>query len=323
MKVGLMFHGSRETRDTVNLDEHRLGPTASAFRDEGLEVAAVVYNDDFAEEVREQLLRLDGVQVWINPITDDGHTRAKLDDLLGEVASKGVLISSHPDVIQKIGTKKVLFDTRGLGWAGDVRLYCSADEMAAGLSASLQMGPRVIKQHRGHSGHGIWKVLNVGSDRVNVKPAARGSVDAEMGFGEWVESCRPYFEIGPMLDQEYNPEIARGMVRSYLVRDKVEGFGHQEVNALVPGAEPGVRLYHTRDHPDFQTLKRKVEDEWLPQLMATVDMNETELPHLWDLDFMFRGDGFMLCEINISSVYPYPDSAMQPLARSFRDRLTH
>ena len=30
MKIALVFHGTRETRDAVDLDTHRLGPTAAA-----------------------------------------------------------------------------------------------------------------------------------------------------------------------------------------------------------------------------------------------------------------------------------------------------
>lgn len=125
-----------------------------------------------------------------------------------------------------------------------------------------------------------------------------------------------------MLDQPYNPRIVEGVVRCYLVQDRVEGFGHQEVNALVPGADPGPRLYYPSDHPDFQGLKREVELNWTPQLMTTVGVAIDELPMLWDIDLMFADGGYMLCEINVSSVYPYPESAMSPLAKAFKSALT-
>ena len=108
-----------------------------------------------------------------------------------------------------------------------------------------------------------------------------------------------------MLDQEYNPRIVDGTVRCYLVGDRVEGFGRQEINALVPGTDPGPRLYSPPDDPRFQDLKDQFETNWLPELLTTVDLSREDLPMLWDGDFMFREDGgYMLCEINISSVYP-------------------
>jgi hypothetical protein len=322
VKIALTWHGNRETRETVKLEEHRLGPTAEAFRAQGFEVEPCVYNDDFADEVREQLLGVDAVQVWVNPITDDGHTRSTLDPLLREIAASGVLVSSHPDTIQKMGTKDVLYTTRAMGWGSDVRRYASLEEMRTGLENSLQTGPRVLKQFRGHSGQGIWKITPTDDPRrVLARHAPRGSEEEEVSLADWIQSCSPYFVTGPMLDQGYNPRIVEGTIRCYFVQDRIEGFGHQEVNALVPGADPGPRHYFPPDRPDFQDLRRRAENEWVPKLMSTVGVSPVQLPMLWDIDLMFAEDGYMLCEINVSSVYPYPESAMTPLAKAFRAAL--
>jgi hypothetical protein len=322
MKVALVFHGNRESRDTVRLDEHRLGPTAAAFRAEGFEVEPCVYNDEFADEVRDQLCAVDGVQVWVNPITEDGHTRSKLDPLLKEVAAGGVFVSSHPDTIQKMGTKEVLYTTRDMSWGSDVRRYESQEELAEGLRESLKKGPRVVKQFRGHSGQGIWKITPTSDpSRILAKHAPKGNEEHEISLDDWIASCVLYFESGPMYDQEYNPRIGEGTIRCYFVKDRIEGFGHQEVNALVPGIDSGPRLYFPPDRPDFQELKKRAEGEWLPQLMASTGVSLAELPMLWDIDLMFRDGGYMLCEINISSVYPYPETAIVPLARAFKARL--
>jgi hypothetical protein len=53
-----------------------------------------VYEDGARDHIRQQLLGLDGVLVWINPI-QDGANRAQLDGLLREVSAKGVLVSAH------------------------------------------------------------------------------------------------------------------------------------------------------------------------------------------------------------------------------------
>lgn len=321
-KIALMWHGSRETRDTAKLHDHRLGPTAEAMRAEGLDPEAAVYNDEFADEVREQLLKVAAVQVWVNPITDDGRTRTKLDAMLREVSDCGVLVRSHPDTIQKMGTKDVLYKTRMMAWGSDVRRYYSMEEMRSELPKSLLTGPRVLKQSRGHSGQGIWKLAPTADrSRILAKHAPRGSQEESLSLDHWIESCAGYFESGPMLDQPYNPRIAEGTIRCYFVRERIEGFGHQEVNALVPGADPGPRLYFPADRPDFQNLRREAESVWLPQLMSAVGLTHDELPMLWDIDLMFADDGYMLCEINVSSVYPYPESAMKPLARAFKSAL--
>lgn len=322
-RIALMFHGNRETRDTGKLDaEHRLGPTAEAFREEGFAVEPCVYNDEFTDEVREQLLKVDAVQVWVNPVTEGGGDRSKLDALLREVADAGVFVKSHPQTIQKMGTKEVLYTTRDMSWGSDVRRYATLEDMRDGLPESLLTGPRVLKQFRGHSGQGIWKITPKGDpSRVFARHAPRGSQEEDVSLDDWIASCAGYFETGPMFDQPYNPRIADGTIRCYLVRDRIEGFGHQELNALAPGTDPGPRLYYPPDRPDFQGLKRQAENEWVPQLMSAVGVSLDELPMLWDIDLMFADGGYMLCEINVSSVYPYPESAKLPLAKAFRATL--
>ncbi|HEX4616169.1 MAG TPA: hypothetical protein VH230_09670, partial [Stellaceae bacterium] len=56
---------------------------------------------EFADEVRQELLVVDGVLVWVDPI-HQGKTRTALDPLLREVAA-GPWVSAHPDVILQMG----------------------------------------------------------------------------------------------------------------------------------------------------------------------------------------------------------------------------
>src|SRR5499425_2095392 len=103
-RVAMMFAGDPGTRATLKVEETRLGKIAKALRNVGLDVEAAVYADAVAAEVREQLLRVDGVLVWVDPVRKDGN-RAQLDRLLRDVASRGVFVSAHPDLILKMGTK--------------------------------------------------------------------------------------------------------------------------------------------------------------------------------------------------------------------------
>ena len=58
------------------------------------------------DEVRQQLLAVDGVLVWVNPL-DDGLTRTRLDPMLRAVASKGPWVSAHPEVVLKMGVREI------------------------------------------------------------------------------------------------------------------------------------------------------------------------------------------------------------------------
>src|SRR5215813_13507885 len=157
-RVAMMFAGDPSSRATLKLDETRLGDIAKALRNVGLDVEAAVYADEVADEVREQLLRVDGVLVWVDPVRKDGN-RAKLDPLLCDVASHGVFVSSHPDLILKMGTKEVLYRTRNMSWGTDTRLYTTVEQFRRELPQCLAEGkPRVLKQYRGNGGIGVWKV---------------------------------------------------------------------------------------------------------------------------------------------------------------------
>jgi hypothetical protein len=116
-----------------------------------------VYNDDIPEEVRAQLLKADGVLVWVDPI-HEGRTREVLDQMLRDVATRGPWVSAHPDVIIKMGVKEVLYRTKHLGWGTDTHLYQSMAEFLATFPRRLRThGPLVIKQNRGNGGHGVLK----------------------------------------------------------------------------------------------------------------------------------------------------------------------
>ena len=194
--------------------------------------------------------------------------------------------------------------------------------------------PRVLKQNRGNGGIGVWKVEAVDPRapvlRVRARHALRGSQESEASLEEFVARCAPYFQgDGRIIDQVYQPRLTEEIVRCYQVRDRVAGFGEQLINALYPapfGAapadapSPGPRLYYPSTRADFQKLKNRLEREWLPEMCRVLSIDPAELPVIWDADFMYGPkdatgeDTYVLCEINISSVYPFPDEALMPLA---------
>lgn len=338
-RVALLRHGDCETRKTAILEGDRLGALAEALRLAGVTAELAIYNDDCADEVRGQLSGVDGVLVWVNPV-EQGRDRTVLDALLRQIADAGILVSAHPEVIQKMGTKDVLVRTREMSWGTDTHLYATPEELRQQLPRRLNEGrPRVLKQYRGCGGNGVWKVERHPHDPtlLRVRHAQRGSAEQDIPTQEFLSQCEAYFTHGGrMIDQAYQERLPDGMVRCYLVQDKVAGFGHQAVNALFPSApgaspgdapQPGPRLYHPPTAPEFQAIKTKMEDEWLDALCRTLAIETGSLPLLWDADFLFGpkdaegNDTYVLCEINVSSVYPFPDSALEPLAQATRERL--
>ncbi len=325
-RVALLYPGDRAARDAADPAASRFAPLFEALAAAGVAAVPAVYHDDFAAEVEAQLRGVRAVLVWHNPI-EGGRTRRVLDALLQRVAAQGVFVSAHPDTVLRLGTKDVLVDVRDLPFGCDTYRVASLAQLQAELPARLAQGPRVLKQHRGHSGIGVWRVERVGIDRYALRHAMRGAEPEEGPFAHVLERLAPYFENdGHMVDQAWQPRLAEGMVRAYLVQDRVAGFGHQAVNALYPAGPdgvappPGPRLYSDAADVRFQGLRRRLEGGWVAQLMQRVGVTPERLPLLWDADFMFgEGDNdWVLCEINVSSVAPYPAAADRALVQAVR-----
>src|SRR5581483_8730284 len=163
----------------------------------------------------------------------------------------------------------------------DTHLYRSETEFRAAFPDRLRTaGPRVLKRNRGNGGQGVWKVEAVFGDAVRVLQAFRGSVPEELSLAAFMARCSPYFAAdGCMVDQPFQPRLPEGMIRCYMGADRVIGFGHQLIKALVepppegpdsPAAQPGPRIMHGPDAPAFQALRKKMENEWTPQLRQTL-----------------------------------------------------
>jgi hypothetical protein len=338
-RVALVWRDTPTTREEQS-DRFGFAATAEALQSAGLEPEPCLYAEEREAEVEAQLGTVDAVLVWVNPI-HEGRDRRPLDALLARVAERGVLVSAHPRAIQAIGTKEVLHRTRAMPWGANTRLYRSVEAMAAALPSRLGAGEaRVLKQNRGHSGIGIWRIER-GADSapgpemiVRVRHAPRGRQEEVLTLSAFLARGAGCFaEGGMMLEQPYAHRLPEGMIRCYLVGDRIEGFGHQAIHALhppPPGApadaapEPGPRLYSGPDDPRFQHLRRLMHGGWVAQLLAVSGLARTDLPLLWDADFLLGAKGpdtSMLCEMNVSSVSPFPDSVLVPLATEVGARL--
>ena len=341
-KIAIVWRGDGAARAEATPENNRYSRIFSELRALGIDAEPAVYCEELQDEVRAQLMKADGVLVWVNPLQGE-RTREKLDALLREVAATGRFVSAHPDVILKMGVKEVLHRTKHLGWGADTWLYRSAAEFHGSFPLQLRAsGPRVIKQNRGNDGQGVWKVeLNTQPHRatpsVTVLEARRGSMPETLPLETFIARCDPYFDWGGcIIDQPFQPRLPDGMIRCYMGADKVAGFGHQKIKALIPpppegpdapAAQPGPRIMHGPDAPPFQALRTKMETEWTPQMMNVLGIERHSLPIIWDADFLYGprdaagADTHVLCEINVSSVFAIPDQAPAAIARLTRRRL--
>ena len=179
----------------------------------------------------------------------------------------GLWVSAHPDVILKMGVKEVLHRTKHLGWGTDTHLYRDRrvrfdEEFPPRLQSA---GPRVLKQNRGNGGQGVWKVELVLQRRGTRRPSyaccrrAGAACPKRCRSTDFMRRCEAYFaDGGCIVDQPFQPRLPDGMIRCYMGADKVVGFGHQFIKALIPpppegpdsqAAQPGPRIMHSASAP--------------------------------------------------------------------------
>jgi uncharacterized protein DUF6815 len=330
-RVGLLWRREWDPPqpDGVDVVGCRLRGVFAAFAELGTAAEPVVFADDALDAVRAQLLELDGVLVWVNPI-EQGLDRSRLDALLRDVAAAGVWVSAHPDVIARMATKTVLVDTRAMSWSSDTRLYVSSAQLRDELPSRLGSGPRVLKQQRGMGGQGVWKV-ELRDGALTVQDASGDGAFERVSLDDFVRRCEPYFAGGAaMVEQPFQERIGDGMIRVYLTHDRVVGFAHQYPRGLRPasaGEPPPGKVFDLPNAPQYAALREQMEREWVPELQRLLDLNTYELPVIWDADFLYGPrsadgeDSYVLCEINASSTFAFPEHAMPTVARAALDRI--
>jgi hypothetical protein len=341
-RIAIVWRGDTASRASATPENNRYHEIFSELRALGLEAEPAVYSEEVHDEVRAQLMKVDGVLVWVNPL-DGGRTREKLDPMLREVAASGRFVSAHPDTILKMGTKEILYRTKHLGWGVETRLYRTVEEFREGLLAGIRSKrPRVIKQNRGNAGQGVWKVewldqpANAGPI-IRVLEARRGSVPETLWLEDFVARCEPYFGWGGcIIDQPFQARLPEGMIRCYMGGDKVVGFGQQKIRALIPPppegpdapeAQPGPRNMFGQNALPFQALRNEMESRWTPQMADILGLDRNSLPVIWDADFLYGPrdtagqNTYVLCEINVSCVFAIPDDAPAAIARLTLQRL--
>lgn len=342
-RIGLLFRGDRSGPPLAGRAQV-LSDVFVALGELGVDAVPVVYADDAVEEVWDQVNGLDGVLVWVNPI-QDGANRAALDELLREAASEGRFVSAHPEVIAKMGTKEVVYRTKGPGWGTDTHLYESAAKLVQWFPSRLvESGVRVVKQGRGNGGNGVWKISLLDLDgRPGIDALVRvqhaQTMDAsteEVTLGEFIERCSKYFAwSGCVIDQPFQSRLADGLIRCYLVHDRVVGFQHQWPRGLLDAAAvdrldvaPPIKQMDAADTAPYQRLRSMVEQEWVPQMQDVLGIDTAVLPVIWDADFLYGpkneagDDTYVLCEVNVSAVWPFPPQATQELAAAAAARLS-
>src|SRR6185503_6845518 len=70
VRIAILDRGDREARRRSVPEDSRFLPLFRALAELGAQAERAVYDEAFADEVRRQVLSVDGVLVWVNPLQD-------------------------------------------------------------------------------------------------------------------------------------------------------------------------------------------------------------------------------------------------------------
>jgi hypothetical protein len=340
----------------------RLAPVFTALAGLGLTAVPIPYAAARADEARGRLLAADAILAWVDPVSGDGDRTVldailrdaaaagawigSHPDVIAKMGTKAVLYATRA---LGWGTDTHLYTT-----PAEFRR-----QFPARLAAD---GVRVLKPSRGNGGLGVWKVSLgdgrgsspvPGPDAIVLAQHARvrDGTREELPLGQLMDRCAAAFTAyggtGTVIDQAFARRIGHGIIRAYLVRDEVTGFARQypqglspeeraargiSMDAEVPAAGimglPSGKTMYPPGEPAFARLRRLLDDEWVPGMRAILGLDAGSLPVLWDADFLFGPrtaggqDSYLLCEINASSVTPFPPEAVPLLARATAQAVT-
>lgn len=295
-------------------------PIVTALKQRGWTAEIVFYSDEHRGEIYRYTLEKASAYISrINPGNLGDETG--YFQMLRELVNHGVEGLPHPDAMVAYGAKNALVKLTDTDLVPtDTFAYYDFESFKATFRANLRNGVRVLKQNRGSTGEGIWRVEVVGdakADKSGMLPLttkvkcteAKDNHVEVRELGDFIDFCAQYLvgANGMIIDMPFMPRIVEGEIRVLMLRRKPVFVVHKKpaeaADAFSATLFSGAR--YTYQKPE----------EW-PELMALVEANIDmiierlggyAIPLIWTADFMLDDgkdgkDTYVLGEINASCV---------------------
>ena len=294
-------------------------PIIDSLKNRGWSAEIIFYTDEDRGEIyRHTIEKADAYISRVNP----GNLENEIGyfQMLRELVNNGVEGLPHPDAMIAYGAKNSVEKLKGTDIVPeDVYTYYDFDTLKEEFPKSLKKGVRVIKQNRGSTGEGIWRVEvknletykgKIPLDAVLKLTEARDNHTEEKTLQEFLEFCIKYLEgaNGMLLDMPFLERIVEGEIRVLMLRDNVVNIVHkkpaQTKDAFSATLFSGAKYRY--DKPEqWPDLVKKVKGS-----LRTIQsrLGNYDLPLIWTADFMLDTDKktgkdkYVLGEINASCV---------------------
>ena len=308
------------------IDGHRKDtmPIVNAIKDAGWHAEVVYYRPEWAETLFEYVSsNFDAYISRVNPGNIPGGEKGYFD-LLTKLSEAGLVGMSTPAEMMAYGAKDALVKLKDTDLVpSDTAAYYDVETFHKTFPTSLSSGERVLKQNRGSTGSGIWRVqLEDKELAASVTPGTALPLDTKLRcteavdnhteireLGEFMDFCDQYIigDNGMLVDMRFMPRIVEGEIRIllvgphpvFVVHKKPAAGGDNFSATLFSGAK------YTYDKPEsWQDL---VDMFAAARPVIAEKLGGDNIPLIWTADFMLAdaedgSDTYVLGEINCSCV---------------------
>lgn len=294
-------------------------PIVDALETRGWTSEIIFYDDDNRGEIyRHTIDKADAYISRVNP----GNLPSEVGyfQMLRELVNNGVEGLPHPDAMTAYGAKNAVEKLKGTDIVPkDVYTYYDFDALKDNFPKTLAKGVRVLKQNRGSTGEGIWRVEVL--DKAAVKKTvpldaklklteAKDNHTEEMTMQEFLEFCIQYLEgdNGMLLDMPFLERIKEGEIRVLMLRDTAVNVVHKK-----PADTPDAFSATLFSGAKYRYDKPEEWSDLIEKINKTIPLfrerlGDYDLPLIWTADFILDTDKktgkdkYVLGEINASCV---------------------
>ena len=327
MKKNIVFFEARGGSDK-GPDGYRKDtmPMVNALKAKGWNAEVIFFTDDILRDENERNKIYEQVKNtadgYVSRVNPGNLKEEKLYfEVLRKLCSDGLVGMPHPDAMIGYGAKDALTKLADTPLVpDDTYAYYDIKTFKETFPKSLAKGERVLKQNRGSTGEGIWRVRledgvayntcdSLPLDTTIICTEAKDNHSETRKLGEFMDFCEQYIigDNGMLVDMTFLPRIKEGEIRIlmlyktpvYVVHKKPAEGGDAFSATLFSGAK-----YRYDEPKDWKNLI----DWFLGQLPSIKNkLGNYDLPLIWTADFILDTDEngkdkYVLGEINCSCV---------------------
>jgi glutathione synthase/RimK-type ligase-like ATP-grasp enzyme len=305
------------------LDGHRKDtlPILTAIQAQGWHCEVVFFRDEWESAIFDYVKdKFDAYISRINP-GNLPHGEKTYFNTLSRLSEYGLIGMSTPTAMLNFGAKDVLVKLASTDLVpDDTFAYYDVEALRQNFPKSLSYGERVLKQNRGSTGEGIWRVQTAEpttyapgdalplSTPIKCTEAVDNHVEYHT-LGEFIKFCERYVqgENGMLVDMRFLPRIKEGEIRILLVGATPIFVVHKKP-AESADAFSATLFSGAKYRYDPPSAWQSLIDRFNAALpVISEKLGGLDIPLIWTADFMldWTADGqdtYVLGEINCSCV---------------------